>query len=610
MGWRVQDGGKSERCSVMEQIGVAPYGNITPRESGQTSTWSLITRELDQSTKEATQMTTAAPVGAASHAPLDWHAINWRAVHRNVRRLQARIVKAEQEGRRGKVKALQRLLTRSFSGRALAVRRVTENQGKRTPGVDGETWNTPHQKATALHMLRPRPYRVQPLRRVYIAKKNGKRRPLSIPTLRDRAMQALYLLALAPLAEVRADPNSYGFRLERSSADALEQCFITLAKRTSPEWVLEGDIAACFDHISHDWLLAHIPIEPAKLRSWLKAGYMEQHILFPTEEGAAQGGIISPTLANLALDGLERQLRQRFPKSKTGCNAKVNLIRFADDFIITGRSKEVLEQEVKPLVEDFLRERGLSLSEQKTQITHIEDGFDFLGQNVRKYNGKLLIKPSKHSIQTLLAKVREVVKAHKQAPAEQLIARLNPIIRGWAHYHRHGVSGETFRSIDHAIWQVLWRWAKRRHPTKPRRWVRKKYFRTQGDSSWVFYGEKDGQHKHLFRAVRVPIERHRKVKGEANPFDPAWEVYFEQRLAVKVERTLTGKRQLLCLWKEQNGICPICGERITELTGWHNHHIRWRCQGGTDGAENRVLLHPNCHQQVHSQKLTVQKPRS
>src|SRR6185295_10515026 len=173
-----------------------------------TSTWSLITRELVQPIKEAKQMTTAPPVGAASHAPLDWHAINWRAVHRNVRRLQARIVKAEQEGRRGKVKALQRLLTRSFSGKALAVRRVTENQGKRTPGVDGETWNTPHQKATALHTLRPRGYRARPLRRVYIAKKNGKRRPLSIPTLRDRAMQALYLLALAPLAEVRADPNS------------------------------------------------------------------------------------------------------------------------------------------------------------------------------------------------------------------------------------------------------------------------------------------------------------------------------------------------------------------------------------------------------------------
>ena len=202
------------------------------------------------------------------------------------------------------------------------------------------------------------------------------------------------------------------------------------------------------------------------------------------------------------------------------------------------------------------------------------------------------------------------MKAHKQAPADQLIARLNPLIRGWAHYHRHGVSGEIFRFIDHAIWQVLWRWAKRRHPTKPRRWIRKKYFRTQGDSSWVFYSEKDGQYKHLFRAVRVRIERHRKVKGEANPFDPAWEIYFEQRLAVKVERTLTGKRQLLRHWKEQNGICPICGERITELTGWHNHHIRWRCQGGTDGAENRVLLHPNCHQQVHSQKLTVQKTRS
>jgi RNA-directed DNA polymerase len=554
-------------------------------------------------------MTTATPVGAASHALQDWHAIDWRKVYQNVRRLQARIVKATKEGRWGKVKALQRLLTHSFSGKALAVRRVTENHGKWTAGVDQQTWPTPERKIAAVHALQQRGYRPRSLRRVYIPKQNGKRRPLGIPTMHDRAMQALYLLALEPIAETTADRCSYGFRSQRSTADAIEHCFLILSKRRSAAWILEGDIRSCFEEISHEWLLAHIPIDTTILRKWLKAGYMERSVLYPTEAGTPQGGTISPVLANLALDGLDTALRKAFPKTRDQGRTKVNLIRYADDFIITGASSGVLEMEVKPLVEQFLRERGLSLSAEKTRITHIADGFDFLGQNVRKYNGKMLIKPSKKSIQTLLAKVREIIKANKQATAANLVLRLNPIIRGWTHYHRHVVSAETFRSIDHAIVQALWQWAKRRHPTKPRRWVRKKYFRTQGDSSWVFYGEKDGQRKHLFRAVRVPIERHRKVKGEANPFDPAWEVYFEQRLAVKIERTLTGKRQLLRLWKEQDGNCPICGERISELTGWHNHHITWRCLGGTDGAENRVLLHPNCHQQVHSQGVTVTKPR-
>jgi RNA-directed DNA polymerase len=554
-------------------------------------------------------MTAVYPAGASSHAETDWRQINWSAVHHNVRRLQARIVKATKEGRWGKVKALQRLLTRSFSGKALAVRRVTENQGKRTPGVDGETWHTPEQKATAIRRLRQRGYRPRPLRRIYIPKKNGKQRPLGIPTMRDRAMQALYLLALEPIAETTGDPNSYGFRSHRSTADAIAHCFLILSKRHSAAWVLEGDITSCFDRISHAWLLAHVPMDKAILQAWLKAGYMERSVLYPTEAGTPQGGIISPVLANLALDGLATALRKAFPKTHERDRAKVNRIRYADDFIITGASQAVLEAEVKPLVEQFLGERGLELSQEKTRITHIEDGFDFLGQNVRKYNGKMLIKPSAKSVSALLDKVREIIKANKQATTTNLIRQLNPVIRGWAQYHRHVVSGKVVNSIDHAIFQALWRWAKRRHPKKNGRWIKQKYFRTIGGNTWVFFGEQEGRKSHLFRASRVSIERHTKVKGEANPFDPAWECYFEQRLGVKVERTLAGKRQLLRLWKEQDGICPVCGEKITELTGWHTHHITWRCLGGTDTAENRVLLHPTCHQQVHSQGIPVTKPR-
>lgn len=259
-------------------------------------------------------MTATLIAGAASHDEVNWHAIHWQKVHQDVRRLQARIVKAEQAGKRGKVKALQRLLTHSFSGKALAVRRVTENQGKRTAGVDGALWDTPAKKATAIQMLRRRGYQPQPLRRIYIPKRNGKTRPLGIPTMLDRAMQALHLLALDPIAECHADPNSYGFRRERSTADAMEQCHTVLSNRGGAQWVFEGDIKACFDRISHAWLLAHVPMDKTILHQWLKAGFMERHVLHPTEAGTPQGGICSPVLANLALDGLETKLREKYPK--------------------------------------------------------------------------------------------------------------------------------------------------------------------------------------------------------------------------------------------------------------------------------------------------------
>ncbi len=555
--------------------------------------------------------------GAPFHDPekeVDWHAIDWQAAHQNVRRLQARIVKATQAGRWGKVKALQRLLTRSFSGKALAVKRVTENQGKKTSGVDHETWGTPEKKAQAVQSLRQHGYRAQPLRRVYIPKKNGRKRPLGVPTMKDRAMQALHLLALEPVAETTADPNSYGFRTGRSAADAIEQCFNCLGKPKNAKWVLEGDIRSCFDRISHPWLLANVPMEKAVLRQWLEAGYMEEGAWHPTEDGTPQGGIISPVLANRALDGLERLLDEKFYKPKKKRRSKVNLVRYADDLIITGNSKELLEDEVKPLVEQFLRERGLELSAEKTRITPISEGYDFLGHTLRAYGSKLLTKPSKAGVQALLGKVREVVNAHKGATAGQLIVHLNPVIRGWANYYRHAVSSATFDYVDYAIFKALWQWALRMHSKKGKRWVRAKYFRNHGGRSWTFTGEITGRDGkpcpvYLSYAGDVRIRRHVKIKAEANPFDPAWEVYFEERLGVQMVNDLRGRRQLLQLWFEQNGICPVCGEKITKQTGWHNHHVVWRTHGGTDSVENRVLLHPNCHRQVHnSPEITVVKP--
>ena len=440
-------------------------------------------------------------------------------------------------------------------------------------------------------------------------------RPLSIPCMGDRAMQALYLLALDPIAEVISDPNSYGFRQERSPADAIEQCFSALSRQNSAQWILEADIKSCFDQISHEWLLTPILREKAILQRWLKAGFMEKHVLHATEEGTPQGGICSPVLANMTLDGLEKVLREKFPKHpRGGSNEKINFVRLADDFIVTGKSKEILENEVKPLVEQFMKERGLTLSQEKTLITHIENGFDFLGQHLRKYNGKLLIKPSKKNIHTFLEGIRKVIKANKQATAGNLIAQLNPKIRGWANYHRHVVSKETFNKVDHAIFRALWQWAKRRHPHKPHTWIKKKYFTSKGGQNWVFSGEilgREGafQPIRLVKTSSVPIERHVKIRSEANPYDPEWETYFETRLDVKMVHNLKGKRALLYLWKQQDGLCPLCTRKITKLTGWHSHHIEWRSHGGKDQADNRVLLHPECHERLHRQGLTVSKPR-
>ncbi|MQT77282.1 group II intron reverse transcriptase/maturase, partial [Pseudomonas helleri] len=385
--------------------------------------------------------TDAIGTGAPSHAERMWLQANWGLIKEEVKRLQARIAKATMEGRWGKVKALQHLLTRSHSGKMLAVKRVTENRGKRTPGVDGKIWATPAAKWSGMESMRHRSYRALPLRRIYIPKSNGQKRPLGIPRMLCRSMQALWKLALEPVSESLADPNSYGFRPNRSTADAIEYCFITLAKRTSPVWVLEGDIRGCFDNFSHEWMLKNIPMDKTILRRWLQAGFIDEGTLFATQAGTPQGGIISPVIANMALDGLEAAVHASVgPTKRAREKSKINVVRYADDFVVTGISKEILEHSVLPAVRRFMAIRGLELSEEKTKITHIAEGFDFLGQNVRKYQGKLLIKPANKSVKALLGKVREIVKNNKSATQANLILQLNPIIRGWAMYHRHVVS--------------------------------------------------------------------------------------------------------------------------------------------------------------------------
>jgi RNA-directed DNA polymerase len=398
----------------------------------------------------------------------------------------------------------------------------------------------------------------------------------------------------------------------------LEQCFRTLARKDSAQWVLEGDIKGCFDNISHQWMLNHVQTDKSILQKWLKAGFIYQGKLFASDAGTPQGGIISPTLMNRVLDGLQTLLRKAFPRTdRKGeyINPSVKLVRYADDFIITGKSKVLLENEVKPLVKEFMAKRGLSLAQEKTKITHINEGFDFLGWNVRKYNGKLLTKPSNKNVHAFLQDIRNTVKANKSAKQENLIRLLNPKITGWTNYHKSSVAKATFSKVDHEIWLILWQWAIRRHPNKGKHWIKAKYFKTEGNRNWVFAAKiiaPDGKPKTLTLATAgdTVIRRHVKIKSTANPFDPKDEIYFENRHDWKLNESPTGKKKLARLWVSQEMRCPVCQQPLEPNGKWNIHYIQLRSEGGTDNQSNLIMVHPDCHRQIHSQHLHVVKPAS
>lgn len=439
-------------------------------------------------------------------------------------------------------------------------------------------------------------------------------------------MQALYLFALEPVAETTADWNSYGFRPERSTHDAISHLFILLSTRGAAQWILEGDIESCFDKISHQWILDNVTLDKMILSQWLKSGFIDKGKLFPTDEGTPQGGIISPTLANLVLDGLENLITDKYGSLKIDGHAsrtkkyQVHFVRYADDFVITGKSKTLLENEVKPMVSEFLATRGLRLSEKKTNITHISEGFDFLGQNVRKYrlgktSERLLIKPASKNVQAFKLKVKKMVRKLRTAKQEDVIGVLNPMIVGWANYHRHVVSKEIFAKVDHFIWHLLWRWSCRRHKNKVLTWIKQRYYKSiKGRRNMTFACEvrsANGESKLrvLRNAADVKIIRHTKIINSANPFNPCYEEYFEKRLSAKMVQNLKGRRKLIYLWKRQMGKCLVCQQSITKITHWHVHNRVKRVEGGSTKVANLILLHPACHRQIHkSSMINVELP--
>lgn len=468
-----------------------------------------------------------------------WNSIDWKQAEAYVNRLQIRIVKAVKKEKWRLVKRLQKLLTNSFYARALAVKRVTTNKGKKTPGIDGITWEKDSDKARAVLELNTISYHAKPLKRVYIEKYGEKeKRPLGIPTMHDRAMQGLQLLALEPIEETKADTVSFGFRKRRCAQDAMEYMFKLLSRRHSPQWILEGDIKGCFDHISHDWMMKNIPTDKRIMNEFLKCGYFEKKKLFPTEEGSPQGGLISPVYANYVLDGLEGMLKQKYSTSSTGhYNAnynkyKVHLCRYADDFIVTANSKEILEV-IKLEISQFMDERGLQLSHEKTVITNINEGFDFLGWNFRKYKGKLLIHPSKKSVKKLTRKLSETVKYFRAAEQDVLITKLNQITKGWGNYHYCVCAKRTFDTLDHRLWEMLWKWAKRRHPRKGHKWIKDRYWHPKGNRNWVFGTDK----AILYSLSDTPIVRIPPLNLTKNPFLD--KEYFDKRASDLKQRRIT-----------------------------------------------------------------------
>ena len=553
---------------------------------------------------------------------LDWHAVDWRAVEEDVRRLRQRIFTASQAGDLKRVRSLQKLMLRSRSNALLSVRRVTEvNAGRKTAGVDGEVVSAPQAKAELAQWVQhcSQPWQARPVKRVYIPKRGstGKRRPLGIPVIADRCLQALTVNALEPEWEARFEPRSYGFRPGRGCHDAIEAIF-HVARGANPKrvWVLDADLAAAFDKIDHSYLLGQLGTFPARglIRQWLTAGVIEKGRFAPTEEGTPQGGVLSPLLLNVALHGMEQAAGARYqqtgPRAGETVSGSPVLIRYADDLVALCHTRHQAEQ-VKARLTGWLAPRGLVFNEDKTRIVCLDDGFDFLGVTVRRQSGKLLIKPSKAALRRIRERLRTELRALRGANAAMALFRLNPIIRGWAAYYRTAVSSEAFSALDRYLWRLLYKWAKFAHPNKSKHWVVNRYFGAFNKSRadrWVFGDRASGAY--LTKFAWTGIVRHRMVKGASSLDDPALAQYWADRRRRGVPPPMD--QLSLRLLKTQAGRCPCCGdlllhadhppqtpsewERWVRVTGkaLRKQSLTYRKRDGSGKTSSLRLIHARC----------------